>query len=110
MKFFVPFTIGSLQAEQVYGRSKKRLEDIGFQVSDVRIQQLAFQHEGELINHRVGDVTPNGEITAALLHSDVGYFVCTLAVANESTGPMPIRYTQLIMDSSIMAVSYFDAL
>ena len=110
MRFFVPFMISSLQAEQIYDRSKKRLEDIGFQMSDVRIQRLAFQHDGELVDHKVGDATPSGEIIAAILHSDVGYFVCTLTAAMvvEAIGPMPIRYTQLIMESSVVAVRYFE--
>lgn len=107
MKFFVPFTIGSSQAEQIYDRSKKRLAEIGFQVSDVRIQQLVFQQEGELVNRQVGDVAPNEEIIAAILQSDAGYFVCTFCAAN-STELLAIRYTQLILEASLVAITYFD--
>ncbi|WP_018621578.1 hypothetical protein [Spirosoma luteum] len=108
MKFFVPFTVGRLQAEETYDLSKRRLEEIGFRVNDVRIEQLLYLKEGELINQQVGDGAPNGEIIAAILHSDVGYFVCTFTSADEPTKAIPIRYTQLITDASIVAVRYFD--
>ena len=108
MKFFVPFAIGRLQAEEIYNRSKKLLEEIGFEVNDARIQQLIFLNEGDLIHHQVGDEAPNREIIAAIIHSDVGYFVGTFTGTNEPAQPIPIRYTQLIMDSSIVVVRYFD--
>ena len=108
MKFYVPFTIGHTQAEQVYSLGKKRLETIGFQVSDVRVQQLAFRYEDEMVYQQVGDMASNGEIIAAILHSDVGYFVCTFTATDEPAQTIPLRYTQLILEPSIVAVRYFD--
>ena len=108
MKFFIPFTIGRLQAEEIYDRSKKRPEAIGLQVSGVCIQQVTICNEDELVSHQVGEEAPNGEVIATILQSDMGYFVCTFTEANEPTKSIPVRYMMLIMDSSIVTVRGVD--
>ena len=108
MKFYVPFTIGHTQAEQVYELGKKRLEAIGFQVSDSRVQQLAFWYKNEMVYQRVGDTASNGEIIAAILHSNVGYFVCTFTETDEPAQSISLRFMQLIQKPSIVAIDYFD--
>lgn len=109
MKFFVPFTIGISQAEQIYDCGKKRLERIGFRISQRRINTLAYWCENRLACQQVGDRAPNGEVIAAIFESDVGYFVSTYAAIDELTEPMSLHYTMLIMSSSVQNIDSFDS-
>ena len=108
MKFFVPFTIGGPQAEQLYNRSKKRLEEIGFRVSNRRIKSLSYWIDGELVYQQVGYQAPNEEVVAAIFESDVGYFISTYADDEEFADPMRIHYSMLIMRSTVEHIASFD--
>ncbi len=108
MKFFVPFTIGVPQAEQLYNRSKKRLEETGFRVSNRRIKSLSYWIGKELICQQVGHQAPNDEFVAAIFESDVGYFVSTYAANDAFADPMRIHYSMLIMRSTVEQIVSFD--
>ncbi len=108
MKFFVPFTIGVPQAELLYNRSKKRLEEIGFSVSNRRIKSLSYWIGSELVFQQVGHQAPNEEFVAAIFESDVGYFVSTYAANDAFAGPMRIHYSMLIMQSAVEHIVGFD--
>ena len=108
MKFFVPFTIGVSQAEQLYSHSKKRLEEIGFRVSSRRIKSLSYWIGKELVCQQVGHQTPDDEFVVAIFESDVGYFVSTYAANDELADPMRIHYSMLIMRSTVEQIVSFD--
>ncbi|GAB4005173.1 hypothetical protein GCM10028808_04420 [Spirosoma migulaei] len=108
MKFYVPFTIGVSQAEQIYAVSKKRLDEIGFRVSARRIKSLSYWVNGQLVCQQVGDQAANGEIIAAIFESDVGYFISTYTANKELAEPLGVRYSMLIMRSTVEHIDRFD--
>lgn len=108
MKFSSPFTIGVSQAELIYTRCKKRLEEIGFQVSFRRVKSLSYWIEGQLVCQQVGSQASNGEVIAAIFESDVGYFVSTYTANEEFADSMSIRYSTLIMHSVVECIDSFD--
>lgn len=87
----MPFTVGMLEADQLYRQSVGRLTSIGFEVSPCRIYKLIYWTNRQLIKHQVGDLAINGELIAAILKSDVGYFVGTYS-SNQTSGELPGRH------------------
>lgn len=83
--FFVPQTVSSDEAEEVYAAVRKFLADNGLPTADERYRRLSFSHEGKAYDLGVGERhagLPEEVLLILRAESAQTYYVCT---ANRGT-------------------------
>lgn len=78
MKFFIPAAQDEEQTERVYQAVKKFMVEQGNSISDARIREISFWHNGKKVTEIVGEPSPtNGETVVAIFDAKNLYLVCT---------------------------------
>ena len=78
MKFFVPLASDDDEAERVWNATRFFARDqLAWEVTDRRIFQINYQHEGKAYVAEVGELDPRtGETVLVILESNA-FLVCT---------------------------------
>ena len=96
MKFFLPFSTTSRQAERICQRVEKRLTGMGFAPLKERVYQVIFYRDGQLVTDTVGQACPlSGEIVLMIFKNDLGYLVCSYSRGVTGGEPLLVQYSTI---------------
>ncbi|GAB4054351.1 hypothetical protein [Spirosoma litoris] len=94
MKFFVPFSTNTEQAERICQRVEKRLIGMGFSPLKNRMYQVVFYRDELLVTDTVGHPCPlTGEIVIAIFKNDLGYLICSYSRGVTAGDPILAKYS-----------------